>query len=76
MSTIKKLTKKMLHNYEQLEAGKISIAKAKTLNESANIIIRLALMQLAHTAQADPQPKIGVTNDVTIFLEENNNPNP
>ena len=63
MSTIAKLTKKMLDNYEKLESGQRSIAKAKALNESANIIIRLALLQLTHSIPASQSPKIKVINE-------------
>lgn len=66
MSTITKLTKKMLNNYEKLESGQISIAKAKTLNESANIIIRLALLQLTHSVPASESPKVKTINDTTV----------
>jgi hypothetical protein len=66
MSTITKLTKKMLANYEKLESGQISIAKAKTLNESANIIIRLALLQLTHSVPASESPKVKTINDTTV----------
>ena len=63
MSTITELTKKMLDNYEKLESGERSIAKAKALNESANIIIRLALLQLTHSIPASQSPKIKVINE-------------
>jgi hypothetical protein len=63
MSTITKLTEKMLANYEKLESGERSIAKAKALNESANIIIRLALLQLTHSIPASQSPKIKVINE-------------
>ena len=53
----------MLDNYEKLESGKRSIAKAKALNESANIIIRLALLQLTHSIPASQSPKIKVINE-------------
>lgn len=46
MSTIEKLIAKTLENYELIEKGDRSIAKGKVLNESANIVIRLALLQL------------------------------
>ena len=46
MSTIKKLIEKTLDNYNKIESGERSIAKGKVLNESANIIIRLALLQM------------------------------
>jgi len=56
----------MLANYEKLESGQISIAKAKTLNESANIIIRLALLQLTHSVPASESPKVKTINDTTV----------
>ena len=62
MSTIKKLTKKMLDNYEKLESGHRSITKAKALNESANIIIRLALLQLTHSIPESKSPTIEILN--------------
>lgn len=46
MSPIEKLIAKTLDNYEKIESGERSIAKGKVLNESANIVIRLALLQL------------------------------
>ena len=46
MSPIEKLIAKTLENYEKIESGERSIAKGKVLNESANIVIRLALLQL------------------------------
>ena len=66
MSTITKLTKKMLENYEKLESGQRSIAKAKALNESANIIIRLALLQLTHSIPASQSPKVEVINEKNL----------
>ena len=66
MSTITKLTEKMLDNYEKLESGQRSIAKAKALNESANIIIRLALLQLTHSIPASQSPKIKVINEKNL----------
>ena len=46
MSPIEKLIEKTLENYELIENGERSLAKGKVLNESANIVIRLALLQL------------------------------
>ena len=46
MSPIEKLIEKTLENYKLIESGERSIAKGKVLNESANIIIRLALLQI------------------------------
>ena len=46
MSPIEILIKKSLENYEKIESGERSIAKGKVLNESANIVIRLALLQM------------------------------
>jgi hypothetical protein len=66
MSTITKLTEKMLDNYEKLESGHRSIAKAKALNESANIIIRLALLQLTHSIPASQSPKLKVLNEKNL----------
>jgi len=66
MSTITKLTEKMLENYEKLESGERSIAKAKALNESANIIIRLALLQLTHSIPASQSPKMEVINEKNL----------
>ena len=63
MSTITKLTKKMLDNYEKLESGERSIAKAKALNESANIIIRLALLQLTHSIPESKSPTVEILNE-------------
>ena len=59
MSTIEKLIAKTLDNYEKIESGERSLAKGKALNESVNIIIRLALLQLqqATLAQGSPENK-------------------
>lgn len=46
MSPIEKLIAKTLDNYEKIESGERSIAKGKVLNESANIVIRLTLLQI------------------------------
>lgn len=46
MSAIKELIEKTMDNYRKIESGERSIAKGKVLNESANIVIRLALLQL------------------------------
>lgn len=54
MSPIEKLIAKTLENYEKIESGERSIAKGKVLNDSANIIIRLALLQL----QQAPHPAL------------------
>ena len=45
MSPIEKLIQKSLDNYEKIESGERSIAKGNVLNDSANIVIRLALLQ-------------------------------
>ena len=66
MSTITELTKKMINNYEKLESGERSISKAKALNESANIIIRLALLQLTHSIPASQSPNIKVINEKNL----------
>lgn len=63
MSTIKKLTAKMLDNYIKLESGERSIAKAKALNESANIIIKLALLQLTHAIPPAKNSEIKILNE-------------
>lgn len=46
MSPIEILIEKTLENYKLIESGDRSIAKGKVLNESANIVIRLALLQM------------------------------
>ncbi len=51
MSPIEKLIAKTLDNYEKIESGERSLAKGKVLNESANIVIRLALLQLQQVPQ-------------------------
>ena len=66
MSTITELTKKMINNYEKLESGERSISKAKALNESANIIIRLALLQLTHSIPSSQSPKVKVLNEKNL----------
>ena len=54
MSPIEKLIAKTLDNYEKIESGERSVAKGKVLNESANIVIRLTLLQL----QQAPHPAL------------------
>ena len=61
MSPIESLIAKTLENYEKIESGERSIAKGKVLNESANIVIRLALLQL----QQAPKP-LELPSDETI----------
>ena len=61
MPPIESLIAKTLENYEKIESGERSIAKGKVLNESANIVIRLALLQL----QQAPQP-IELPADETV----------
>ena len=55
MSPIEKLIAKTLDNYEKIESGERSIAKGKVLNESANIVIRLALLQLQQAPAPPPE---------------------
>ena len=55
MSPIEKLIAKTLDNYEKIESGERSIAKGKVLNESANIVIRLALLQLQQVPALPPE---------------------
>jgi len=55
MSPIEKLIAKTLENYEKIESGERSIAKGKVLNESANIVIRLALLQLQQAPDLPPE---------------------
>ena len=55
MSPIEKLIAKTLDNYEKIESGERSIAKGKVLNESANIVIRLALLQLQQAPALHPE---------------------
>ncbi len=63
MSKITELTEKMLDNYEKLESGERSIAKARALNDSANIIIRLALLQLTHSIPEPESLKVKILNE-------------
>jgi hypothetical protein len=58
MSTIEKLIAKTLDNYEKIERGERSLAKGKALNESANIIIRLALLQLQQAPLVQEATKV------------------
>ena len=46
MSPIEKLLEQALDNYNLIASGKRSIAKGKVLNESANIVIKLTLLQM------------------------------
>ena len=55
MSPIEKLIAKTLDNYEKIESGERSVAKGKVLNESANIVIRLALLQLQQAPALPPE---------------------
>ena len=55
MSPIEQLIAKTLDNYEKIESGERSIAKGKVLNESANIVIRLALLQLQQAPALSPE---------------------
>ena len=55
MSSIEKLIAKTLDNYEKIESGERSIAKGKVLNESANIVIRLTLLQLQQVPAIPPE---------------------
>ena len=55
MSPIEQLIAKTLDNYEKIESGERSIAKGKVLNESANIVIRLALLQLQQASALPPE---------------------
>lgn len=64
MSPIEKLIAKTLDNYEKIESGERSIAKGKVLNESANIVIRLALLQM----QQCPEKQIESFNSDTKIL--------
>jgi hypothetical protein len=51
MQAIEKLIEQALDNYNQIALGKRSIAKGKVLNESANIVIKLTLLQMNHLAK-------------------------
>ena len=55
MPPIEQLIAKTLDNYEKIESGERSIAKGKVLNESANIVIRLALLQLQQVPALPPE---------------------
>jgi hypothetical protein len=46
MSAIEELIEKTMDNYRKIESGERSLTKGKALNESANIVIRLALLQM------------------------------
>ena len=46
MSTIEKLIKKSYENYKLIESGKRSISKGRVLNDTADVIIKLKLIQL------------------------------
>lgn len=54
MSPIESLIAKTLNNYDKIADGTRSITKGKALNESANIVIRLTLLQM----QQAPQPAL------------------
>lgn len=57
MSPIEKLIAKTMRNYKLIESGKRSIIKGKVLNESANIVIRLAILQMQQCPQNNVKPK-------------------
>lgn len=54
MSPIESLIAKTLNNYDKIADGTRSLAKGKALNEAANIVIRLTLLQM----QQAPQPAL------------------
>lgn len=54
MSPIESLIAKTLNNYDRIADGTRSLAKGKALNESANIVIRLTLLQM----QQAPKPAL------------------
>jgi len=69
MFTIKEMIEKMNDNYDKLSSGERSIQKAKALNESANIIIRLAVLQLTQTAAAAKSNHPLINNEVVLLPE-------
>jgi len=52
MSPIEKLINKSIENYDKIESGERSLKKGKALNETASIIIKLALLQLQEVPQS------------------------
>lgn len=63
MSPIEKLIAKTLDNYEKIENGERSIAKGKVLNESANIVIRLTLLQIQQAPVVKENKLIEIVED-------------
>jgi len=57
MQSIEKLIEKAIKNYEKIESGERSIAKGKVLNESANIVIKLTLLQMTHLIREEKESK-------------------
>ena len=58
MQAIEKLIEQALDNYNQVASGKRSIAKGKVLNESANIVIKLTLLQMNYLVKNQPPKKL------------------
>ena len=63
MQTIESLIKKAIENYEKIESGERSIAKGKVLNESANIVIKLTLLQMNHLIKENKPETILISNE-------------
>jgi len=73
MSPIEKLIIKSQKNYDLIANGKRSIAKGKALNEAANVMIRLTLLQLTHSAKFPSLPSgllsVNETDDILLPIE-------
>jgi len=66
---IEDLIVKCQENYDKIADGTRSIQKGKALNEAANVIIRLTLLQLTKAAVKFPttNPKLLATNDTELY---------
>jgi hypothetical protein len=70
MSTYQELTNTLVATIDKVEKGTISLAKAKVIDRMANSVIRLAILQLRHSAPTNPL-EVGFQNESIPLLEEN-----
>lgn len=74
MSPIEKLIEKSNKNYDKIANGTRSIAKGKALNEAANVLIRLTLLQLTHSATFPKNdPNLLAVNDTELHENQEGN---
>ena len=72
MSPIEELIVKSQENYDKIADRTRSIQKGKALNEAANVIIRLTLLQLTKASVKFPtsNPKLLAVNDSELYERE------